>query len=101
MMRRIREKIACDLHIRSTGPTRRRVRDVAEYLQIHGVKCRTDGRVHMAESDADQLIRLAKGDGADLIVTGVYGHSWLGEWMFGGMTKGLIDDSSVCLMMSH
>jgi len=80
---------------------RRRVRDVAEYLQIHGAKCRTDVRVHMAESDAHQLIRLAKEDGADLIVTGAYGRSRLGEWMFGGMTRGLIDESAVCLLMSH
>jgi nucleotide-binding universal stress UspA family protein len=79
----------------------RRVGDVARYLQAHGAKCQTSVRVHMAETDAHQLIRLAKERGADLIVTGAYGHSRLGEWIFGGMTKGLLDQASCCLMMSH
>ena len=80
---------------------RRRVRDVAKYLQRHGVKCETDVRVHTAESDAHQLVRLAQDFGADLIVTGAYGHSRLGEWAFGGMTRGLLDKAPCCLMMSH
>ncbi|HLZ01064.1 MAG TPA: universal stress protein [Bradyrhizobium sp.] len=80
---------------------RRRVRDVAKYLQGHGVKSETDVRVHMAESDARHLIRIAKENDADLIVTGAYGHSRLGEWIFGGMTRGLLDEASCCLMMSH
>jgi nucleotide-binding universal stress UspA family protein len=80
---------------------RQRVRDVAKYLQGHGVKSETDVRVHMVESDARHLIRVAKDDGADLIVAGAYGHSRLGEWMFGGMTRGLLDEAPFCLMMSH
>jgi len=80
---------------------RRRVRDVAKHLQRHGVKSEAEVRVHMAESDARHLIRVAKDHGADLIVTGAYGHSRLGEWMFGGMTRGLLDEAPFCLMMSH
>jgi nucleotide-binding universal stress UspA family protein len=38
---------------------------------------------------------------AMLIVTGGYGHSRLGEWIFGGMTSGLLQEAPVCLMMSH
>jgi nucleotide-binding universal stress UspA family protein len=78
-----------------------RVQDVAKYLQAHGAKCQTNIRVHMAESDAHQLIRLTKELDADLIVTGAYGHSRLGEWIFGGMTRGLLDQAPCCLMMSH
>ena len=80
---------------------RQRIRDVAKYLQSHGAKCQSDLRVHMAESDPHHLIRLAKEQGADLIVTGAYGHSRLGEWIFGGMTRGLLDQAPFCLMMSH
>jgi len=80
---------------------RRRVHDVAKYLSLRGAKCRTDVRVHTAEADADHLLRLAKGADADLIVTGAYGHSRMGEWMFGGMTRGLLKDAPCCLMMSH
>jgi nucleotide-binding universal stress UspA family protein len=80
---------------------RRRVEDVAKYLSRREVKCRTDVRVHTAETDAAHLLRLAKGADADLIVTGAYGHSRLGEWMFGGMTRGLLKNAHCCLMMSH
>jgi nucleotide-binding universal stress UspA family protein len=80
---------------------RRRVHDVAKYLSLRGAKCRTDVRVHTAEADASHLLRLAKGVDADLIVTGAYGHSRLGEWIFGGMTRDLLKDAPCCLMMSH
>jgi len=80
---------------------RRRLDDVAKYLSSRHVKCRTDVRVFTAEADAAHLLRLAKGAEADLIVTGAYGHSRLGEWMFGGMTRGLLADARCCLLMSH
>ena len=80
---------------------RRRVRDVAKYLQAHAVNSQVDVRVHMAEADGHQLLRAAKDESADLIVTGGYGHSRLGEWMFGGMTRGLLNEAPVCVMMSH
>jgi nucleotide-binding universal stress UspA family protein len=41
-------------------------------------------------SGAAQLIRIAQDERADLLVTGAYGHSRLGEWIFGGMTRELL-----------
>ncbi|WP_076861384.1 universal stress protein [Bradyrhizobium mercantei] len=79
----------------------RRLRDVASYLERHGVNCRFDVRVHTAESDAEYLVRLAGNEGADLIVAGGYGHRRLGYWMFGGMTRGLLQHAPICLLMSH
>lgn len=80
---------------------RSHVRDVARYLESHGASCQHDVRAHSAESDARCLIRLAQQEDADLIVTGGYGHSRLGEWIFGGMTRGLLQEAPICLMMSH
>ena len=77
------------------------VRDISRYLGSHGANCQYDVRVHSAESDAGCLIRLAREQNADLIVTGGYGHSRLGEWMFGGMTRGLLQEAPIALMMSH
>ncbi|MGY4567153.1 universal stress protein [Bradyrhizobium sp. USDA 3256] len=79
----------------------RRLRDVAGYLERHNVNCQFEVRVHTAEPDAEYLVRLARSEGADLIVTGGYGHSRLGEWMFGGMTRGLLQQAPICLLMSH
>ncbi|TGN89008.1 universal stress protein [Bradyrhizobium yuanmingense] len=80
---------------------RRRLRDVAGYLRRHGVQCQHEIRVHTAEPDGDYLVRLASEVGADLIVAGGYGHSRLGEWIFGGMTQTLLQQAPVCLLMSH
>jgi nucleotide-binding universal stress UspA family protein len=52
-------------------------------------------------SVADELIRIAKAEGADLIVAGAYGHSRLGEWVFGGVTRDLLASSPVCCLMAH
>ena len=88
-------------HSNEQDSARRRVTDTAKYLSLRGAKCRTDVRVYTAEADAAHLLRLAKGAEADMIVTGAYGHSRLGEWMFGGMTRGLLANARCCLMMSH
>jgi nucleotide-binding universal stress UspA family protein len=45
--------------------------------------------------------RQAEQEKADLIVAGGYGHSRLGEWIFGGVTRELLAGSPVCCMLSH
>jgi nucleotide-binding universal stress UspA family protein len=52
-------------------------------------------------SGAAQLLRVAQEERADLLVTGAYGHSRLGEWIFGGMTRELLDTSPIACLMSH
>jgi nucleotide-binding universal stress UspA family protein len=47
------------------------------------------------------LLTLAKKERADLLVTGAYGHTRLGEWIFGGMTRELLATSPICCLMSH
>jgi nucleotide-binding universal stress UspA family protein len=44
---------------------------------------------------------MAQDDGADLLVTGAYGHTRLGEWIFGGVTRELLTTSPICCLMSH
>ena len=76
-----------------------RVRDVAKYLERRGARCRYGVHVHMAEPDARYLIRQKRRRGFDR--DGGCGHSRLGEWMRGGMTRGLLQEAPICLMMSH
>jgi nucleotide-binding universal stress UspA family protein len=75
--------------------------DVARYLGRHRIKSGPKVTLHEKGSEADQLIRLARDDGADLLVTGAYGHSRLGELIFGGMTHKLVTESPICCLMSH
>jgi nucleotide-binding universal stress UspA family protein len=48
-----------------------------------------------------QLVSVAHQTNSDLIVVGAYGHTRLGEWMFGGATRELLVGSDVCCLMSH
>jgi len=49
----------------------------------------------------DKFLELAVNGHADLIVTGAYGHTRLGEWFFGGVTRSLLAASPVCCLMTH
>lgn len=75
--------------------------DVCSWLSRHGVSCRPS--VHAGEmlSVAGEIMDLASDVGADLIVSGAYGHSRMREWLFGGATRDLLDTSDACLLMSH
>ena len=65
----------------------RSVEDVAVYLRRHGVSVGAKAFLCSKRSVADELLRFAKDGNANLIVAGAYGHSRLGEWMFGGVTR--------------
>jgi nucleotide-binding universal stress UspA family protein len=74
--------------------------DVEKYLLRHGIKVSEKSVLHPKGSISDQLRSVAKSERADLIVAGAYGHTRLGEWVFGGVTRGLLRDSEVCCLFS-
>jgi nucleotide-binding universal stress UspA family protein len=83
------------------GSVSKQVNDVADYLARHGIS--GDPRVipDRGVSAAEQLTNLARKEGADFLVAGAYGHSRLGEWFFGGVTRNLLAASPICCLMSH
>lgn len=75
--------------------------EVCRHLGRHGFKpelhrLSTDGM-----SEADVIHGFALRSGADLLVTGGFGHSRLREILFGGVTRYLIEDASLPVMLSH
>lgn len=76
------------------------VEDVAAALRRRGVKAEAKVVEH-AHPDGFQLLREASVEGADLIAMGAYGHSRLGEWVFGGVTADLLDQDQAYLLLSH
>ncbi len=82
-------------------PARASVRDVAHYLSRHRIGASAGIMLKAAGSVTDELLRVAAFENIDLIVCGAYGHSRLGEWMFGGVTRDLLDRSPVCCLFSH
>ena len=75
--------------------------DVVLYLARHGVRGESRLETRLTGSGGEQIIRLAEDEGADLLVTGAYGHSRTNEWVFGGMTHDLLTSSAICCLMSH
>jgi nucleotide-binding universal stress UspA family protein len=75
--------------------------DAANYLARHRIAVSTRTTSHAAGSVSKELIRIAQDEKADIIVAGGYGHTRLGEWVFGGVTQDLLATSSVCCLFSH
>jgi nucleotide-binding universal stress UspA family protein len=76
------------------------VDDVAEALRRRGINA-VGKVVQHAHPDGFQILRQANLEGADLIVCGAYGHSRLGEWVFGGVTADLLSQDQAYLLLSH
>ena len=74
------------------------MKDAAGFLLHHGVRARTE--VLKAKDEPAALSDFIRSVGADLIVSGAYGHSRLREWVFGGMTRSLLDDVWLSRFMS-
>jgi nucleotide-binding universal stress UspA family protein len=83
------------------GAARAGAEEVARFLARHGVPARAETRVLGEASVADELVAAARERGADLIVSGGYGHARLREWAFGGVTGDLLSRCPVCCLLSH
>ena len=74
---------------------------VVQGLRRHGVKAQPRIVIAPPERVAIELNIAAEAIGADLIVAGGYGHTRLGEWMFGGVTRDLLHWPERFVMLSH
>jgi nucleotide-binding universal stress UspA family protein len=75
--------------------------DVGRYLVRHGVVIAGEMRRRAPGPTGSELLRLAREENADLMVAGAYGHSRLGEWIMGGVTRDLLEDGRLCCLLSH
>lgn len=75
--------------------------DIALHLARHGVKAKAAHTVAEDISEGDALLSYAADIGADLIVCGGYGHSRAREMVFGGVTRTLLREMTVPMLMSH
>ena len=75
--------------------------DIAPVLARHCNRVELDRMPSSGASIAEVILgRAVDGDG-DLIVMGGYGHSLLRETVFGGVTRQMIHDTTVPLLLSH
>lgn len=78
-----------------------RTSSVVDGLKRHGVAAKAAVRVTSPAAVAVELHAAADAIGADLIVAGGYGHSRLGEWVFGGVTRDLLRHPGRFALLSH
>ena len=79
--------------------TRDSVKDVASFLAGHGIKARTE-IIKTTDDESNRLVDFFASVNAELIVSGAYGHSRLREWVFGGVTRSLLDEVWLNRLMS-
>ena len=75
--------------------------DIARHLERHGTRV----EVQMVESGAsavsEVILDQARRVSADLVVMGGYGHSRAREWVLGGATLEVLENSEFPILMAH
>jgi len=74
--------------------------DIARHLARHGVEVDIQRVSSGGEDTGRVLLSQAASFGADLLVMGAYGHSRLSEWIFGGVTKTVLREAELPVLMS-
>ncbi len=75
--------------------------DVAAYLARHGIEVQVD-RIASGGRRADEVLRQHALDvSADLVVMGAYNHPRWQQTLFGGTTRGMIEDSRLPVFLAR
>lgn len=75
--------------------------DIATYLARHGINVSVETLPSSGRFVTDTLLRHALDINADMIVMGAYGHSKLLELILGGVTKSMLKQANLPILMSH
>ena len=96
-----REVTVVTIHEGNFADEKASLGDVVAWMRRHDLEPQSDMQPESANGPAETLESLARQRGADLIVTGGYGHGRMREWLFGGMTRDLLSDRTVHRFMSN
>jgi nucleotide-binding universal stress UspA family protein len=75
--------------------------DMCLHLARHGVNAEAKGTLFTDISEGNLILSHACDIGADLLVMGAYGHSRFRELVLGGMTRHLLRNMTIPVLMSH
>jgi nucleotide-binding universal stress UspA family protein len=75
--------------------------DVAHYLTRHGARVVVEPVQSRGEAIADVILAYARRHATDLIVVGAYSHARTTQMIFGGVTRSLLRDAAVPLLIAH
>ena len=77
------------------------IADVAKYLERHDVRVAEQISSVANEDEESVLLDIGRQHQVSLIVAGAYGRTRLSEWIFGGVTRRLLLNSSVPCLLSN
>jgi nucleotide-binding universal stress UspA family protein len=95
------EVLVIDHQRRPAGHGQEPGADIARHLARHGAQVEVQRLSSGGEDVGRLLLSQAAAFGADLVVLGAYGHSHLRERMFGGVTRTVLREARLPLLMSH
>lgn len=75
--------------------------DIATYLARHDIDVSVETLPSSGHFVTDTLLRHAVDINADMIVMGAYGHSKLLELILGGVTKSMLKEANLPILMAH
>lgn len=75
--------------------------DIVAHLERHGIQAKV-AKLNSGDFDTSTtILNFVSDAGADLLVMGAYGHSRLRERTFGGVTRTILDQMTVPVLMSN
>ena len=74
---------------------------IAETLDRHGIKAEITNVSSQGMATGETLLQATKDYGASLLVIGAYGHGRFAEMVFGGVTRYILREMNVPVLMSH
>lgn len=75
--------------------------ELAAYLSRHGIVPVVTRRSDRGSPVGDAIIAEARAEGVDYVVMGGFGHSRLGEALFGGVSQEMLTESPIPTFMVH
>lgn len=75
--------------------------DIAAHLSRHGHKVSLRNEASLGRSTSEVITQVATDLGADLIALGGYRHSRLQQALFGGVTRSMLREPKIPLLLSH
>ncbi len=86
-----------------TEQSAKRLRDheLGDHLAWHGVETRGVEVLQGKQKVGEALLKMCASEGVDLLVMGAFSHSGLMQIIFGGVTRYVIENTEIPVLMSH
>ncbi len=75
--------------------------ELANTLSRHGVNVTLSESETTAGDVGNEILQYANDSGSDLLVMGAYGHARIREYVFGGVTRKILYEMPIPVLMSH